>query len=65
MMADQQEPEGFTLKGEQEYAQERAPAIYARESEPDGVGGQEPGFDGSAPDDDDVTDPDAPGVEDL
>lgn len=65
MMTVQQEPEGFTLEGEQSRATDVVPGIVARESEPDGVGGQEPGFDGSAVDDDDVELPAEPAAGDL
>ena len=58
-----QAPEGFTLQGERE-REDVDPAIYSREVEPDGVGGQEPGFDGSAPDDGDVAEPLEPNVDD-
>ena len=61
---DQQAPEGFTLQGEREAGDDLDPAIYSREAEPDGVGGQDPGFDGSAPDDGDVDDPLEPNVDD-
>lgn len=61
---DQQAPEGFTLQGEREAGDDVSPAIYSREVEPDGVGGQEPGFDGSAPDDGDVAEPQEPDVDD-
>lgn len=65
-MTDEQHepPEDFTLEGEQS-RQHQAPGIYAREAEPDGVGGHEPGFDGSTADDDEIDDPDAPSVEDI
>jgi hypothetical protein len=60
-----QPPEGFTVVGEESRQEEAARGgIVARELEPDGVGGQVPGYDGSAPDDSAITDPDADGVDD-
>ena len=61
---DEQAPEGFTLQGERAREDTVDPRIYSREVEPDGVGGQDPGVDGSAPDDGDVAEPLEPNVDD-
>lgn len=58
-------PECFSLEGERSRETEASAAgIFGRETEPSGVGGQTPGFDGSSPDDNEVEDDSAEAVGD-